>query len=376
MQLNYLKAIFICAKILFLASYSYAQQGEDLYNTHCKSCHDTHTDGVGPKLFNVRKKWSDGGAMEGSIYKWVNNFQEAAAGDPYAQTVTAWSPTAQSLFPELTVSDINSIFDWVDSQPLPKTKPIPTVNDSNNLFSIIMALIILTVLILSIVVFNRFKKAQKTNKPFIFKKLGDSRLNGIFYVWFLVLFGALGICIYTYLGNDPSGLSSSIQQDVYTSENISNMEWMTENLNVSNFKNGDIIPEARTTEEWLKASEEKQPAWCYVNNEETSENGNGKLYNWYAIYNKAGLAPEGWHVATDEEWQRLQQAEKNADIKKLNLWKGENYFRGWNGEFFEKQNYYWTSTEDWQTCAWAYKNSKERKFIYKGCGAFVRCVKD
>jgi mono/diheme cytochrome c family protein len=96
-------------------------QGEGLFKAKCATCHQPHKNGTGPKLFEVRKKWSDGGANEGSIYTWVNNWQAAAAKDAYAQSVVAWSPTAMSVFPELKKEDIDAILDWVDSQPDPAT---------------------------------------------------------------------------------------------------------------------------------------------------------------------------------------------------------------------------------------------------------------
>jgi len=52
---------------------------------------------------------------------------------------------------------------------------------------------------------------------------------------------------------------------------IGNQIWMAENLNVSTFRNGDIIPEAKSNEAWQKAGEVGQPAWCYYNND--PENG-------------------------------------------------------------------------------------------------------
>jgi len=47
---------------------------------------------------------------------------------------------------------------------------------------------------------------------------------------------------------------------------IGTQVWMVENLNVDKFRNGDPIPEAKTNEEWEKAMENKQPAWCYYDN--------------------------------------------------------------------------------------------------------------
>lgn len=91
-------------------------QGDALFKAKCATCHQVFKDGTGPKLFNVRQKWAEGGAKEGSIIQWVNNWKTAAASDPYAQSVSAWSPTAMDIFPDLSQEQITSIFDWVDAQ--------------------------------------------------------------------------------------------------------------------------------------------------------------------------------------------------------------------------------------------------------------------
>ena len=115
---------FSALLIAFVAGTSSVQaQGEALFKAKCASCHQPHKNGTGPKLFQVRQKWVDGGAKDGSIYTWVNNWQTAAAADPYAQTVSAWSPTAMSAFPDLKKEDIDAIFDWVDAQPDPTIAP-------------------------------------------------------------------------------------------------------------------------------------------------------------------------------------------------------------------------------------------------------------
>jgi cytochrome c551/c552 len=107
--------------MLFSGSFTSHAQGEGLFKAKCASCHQPHKNGTGPKLFQVRQKWSDGGAKDGSIYKWVQNWQAAAASDPYAKTVSAWSPTAMNFFPTLKKEEIDAIFDWVDAQPDPAT---------------------------------------------------------------------------------------------------------------------------------------------------------------------------------------------------------------------------------------------------------------
>jgi len=103
---------------------------------------------------------------------------------------------------------------------------------------------------------------------------------------FLLFFGLVGICA---------------AQNV----SIGNQVWMTKNLDVSTFRNGDAIPEAKTEEEWYLAGENGEPAWCYYDNDPANGEKYGKLYNWYAVNDPRGLAPEGWHVPGDSEWTEL-----------------------------------------------------------------------
>ena len=106
--------------ILFFAisllSFQAVGQGEALFKSKCVTCHQPLKNSTGPKLYQVREKWASGGAKEGSIYQWVNNWQTAAASDPYAADVSKWSPTAMSAFPDLKKEEIDAIFDWVDMQ--------------------------------------------------------------------------------------------------------------------------------------------------------------------------------------------------------------------------------------------------------------------
>ena len=81
--------------------------------------------------------------------------------------------------------------------------------------------------------------------------------------------------------------------------------WMTSNLNTSKFQNGDPIYEAKTKAQWIKASEEGKPAWCYFQNNPQNGVIYGKLYNWYAVNDPRGIAPKGWHIPTNNEWNEL-----------------------------------------------------------------------
>ena len=81
--------------------------------------------------------------------------------------------------------------------------------------------------------------------------------------------------------------------------------WMTSNLSVDRFRNGDIIPEAKTNEDWDLAGIQGLPAWCWYNNDPSSESKYGKLYNYFAVIDPRGLAPKGWHIPSDAEWTTL-----------------------------------------------------------------------
>jgi uncharacterized protein (TIGR02145 family) len=83
---------------------------------------------------------------------------------------------------------------------------------------------------------------------------------------------------------------------------IGTQVWMTENLNVEKFRNGDPIPEAKTEGEWKAYGEAGEAAWCNYDNDPKNGEKYSKLYNWYAVSDPRGLAPQGWHIPSDEEW--------------------------------------------------------------------------
>jgi len=93
--------------------------------------------------------------------------------------------------------------------------------------------------------------------------------------------------------------------DNYKKVKIGDQIWMTENLNADHFRNGDIIPEAKSNEDWEKAGNEHKPVWCYFANDTSNGKWYGKLYNWYAVIDPRGLAPKGWHIPTKAEFQTL-----------------------------------------------------------------------
>ena len=102
--------------------------------------------------------------------------------------------------------------------------------------------------------------------------------------------------------NVPNTTVTDIDGNTYQIVTICNQKWTKSNLNVSRYRNGDVIPQVTDATQWATLT---TGAWCYYAN--TTSNGTtyGKLYNWYAVNDPRGLAPAGWHIATDSEWNQL-----------------------------------------------------------------------
>jgi len=131
------------------------------------------------------------------------------------------------------------------------------------------------------------KNNQKENRTFKKRKWEIPVIVLVLVLGFLYYFNYYG-----KLSNKPTVV-------------IGNQEWMSENLNVTTFRNGDPIPHAQTDEEWKKAGDNGKPAWCYYDNDPENGKKYGMLYNWYAVNDTRLLTPKGWHVPTDGEWSDL-----------------------------------------------------------------------
>jgi uncharacterized protein (TIGR02145 family) len=83
---------------------------------------------------------------------------------------------------------------------------------------------------------------------------------------------------------------------------IGTQQWMRENLDVMTYRNGDVIPQVTDASAWAGLT---TGAWCYYDNDPLKGAIYGKFYNWYAVNDPRGLAPQGWHIPTDAEWTTL-----------------------------------------------------------------------
>lgn len=182
---------------------------------------------------------------------------------------------------------------------------------------------------------------------------------------------------------------------------IGDQIWMTENLNVDQFRNGDLIPHARTAEEWIEARRNRQPAWSYYNNDPAMGEKYGKLYNWYAVNDSRGLAPEGWKIPSNADWAKLAEylgGFGEAGIKMKNTRGWDDNGNGTNKSGFSAlpggercdhgffsylgiMGFWWSSSEDDNINAWYFtlsgdEDDIERDSEHKAFGFSVRCIKD
>lgn len=154
-------------------------------------------------------------------------------------------------------------------------------------------------------------------------------------------------------------------------------KWMSYNLDTYCFRNGDSIPEATSLEEWNQFSDEHKPAWCYYNND-VENKYLGKLYNWYAINDKRGLAPKGWHIASKNEW--LDYALNKKKENKIYDMKLLGGCRNPDGEFIHLGDfgYWWTSTEQNVDESWIHFLREDgwegEDYGYKSGGKYVLCA--
>ena len=207
------------------------------------------------------------------------------------------------------------------------------------------------------------------------------------------------------LGTSPV---TDFDGNVYKTVKIGNQLWMAENLKVTHYRNGNTIPNVTSHRQWDRIS---TGAFCSYNNDDANIATYGRLYNWFAIKDTRGLAPSGWHIPSDAEWQILVDYLGGNDIAGGKMKTGTSHWQGpinfadnesglsalpggrripehymGKGNFGQLGRWaqFWTSTQSNQ-----YENGAISWFLYnhamhaiqwdgfsKTFGFSVRCIKD
>ncbi|PIS27806.1 MAG: hypothetical protein COT43_08625 [Candidatus Marinimicrobia bacterium CG08_land_8_20_14_0_20_45_22] len=119
----------------------------------------------------------------------------------------------------------------------------------------------------------------------------------------------IGIAFFMFFSCEKDPTSSKdtdtvtdIDGNTYQTVKIGEQWWMAENLKVTHYRNGAEIPNITDNTAWSNLS---TGAYCDYNNDVNNVITYGRLYNWYAVNDSRNIAPTGWHVPTDAEWQTL-----------------------------------------------------------------------
>ena len=198
------------------------------------------------------------------------------------------------------------------------------------------------------------------------------------------------------------GTVSDIDGNVYQTVKIGDQWWMAENLKVTHYRNGDAIPNVTDSTEWLTLI---TGAYCEYDNSSANVETYGRLYNWYAVTDGRNIAPEGWHVPMDDEWQILVDYLGGSSVAGGKMketgtehWNSPNtgatnesgftalpggyrsydygYYSGVGGS-----GAFWSSTEGGSGGAWARLLHYYGSVVYRAsygeqAGFSVRCVRD
>ena len=90
--------------------------------------------------------------------------------------------------------------------------------------------------------------------------------------------------------------------NTYKTIKIGDQTWMAENLKTTKYNDGTSIPNIKDDDAWTTCVE----GYCWFNNDISFKKVYGALYSPGTI--KTGkLAPTGWHIPNDLEWETLRQ---------------------------------------------------------------------
>jgi mono/diheme cytochrome c family protein len=94
-----------------------AQEGKQLFQQNCQTCHSLDKNLTGPALrgFTERGPWGD----KQAVYDWIHNPAAFMAKDKYTQDLKAQYGVIMQAFPQLTNQQIDAIVDYIATAPPP-----------------------------------------------------------------------------------------------------------------------------------------------------------------------------------------------------------------------------------------------------------------
>ena len=90
-----------------------------------------------------------------------------------------------------------------------------------------------------------------------------------------------------------------IDSTSYKTIQIADQLWLSENLKVTHYTNGDEIQTGYSTDNLTDLTD---GAYAAYDNVIINTDIYGNLYNWYAVNDTRGLCPEDWHVPSKDEF--------------------------------------------------------------------------
>jgi uncharacterized protein (TIGR02145 family) len=196
---------------------------------------------------------------------------------------------------------------------------------------------------------------------------------------------------------------TDIDGNVYATVTIGDQVWMAENLRVLHYRNGTPIPYMTDSVMWTITLD----ACCVYGNHYPSGMKGGVLYKGFAVTDPRGIAPEGWHIPTDDEWKQLEKhigmsdsvadltdfrGGLSGDMLKDTAWSGtDDYgfsaistgYRSATGSFDSEHmnTYFWSTTPQDSDYQWyrhlhTLDTQIKRWYGSKHNGFSVRCLKD
>ena len=209
------------------------------------------------------------------------------------------------------------------------------------------------------------------------------------------------ICFQFYLIPVDGQTVVDIDGNHYRLVTIGKQTWMSENLKVTHYRNGDEIQYIEDSDTWSRLN---SGAYCVYDSTSSNIKVYGLIYNWYAVMDKRNLCPVGFHVPSDAEWTELTEfvggelvAGGKLKEKGRSHWRSPNSkatneseftalpggFRNYDGVFYDMGYYgfWWTSTKSNAGLAWGrgmyyFYGDVNRDNDECTDGFSVRCIKD